>query len=120
MNAQKLISRRNFLQAAAVASSAAVLSGARVVAADGPAKLNIKLGLDNFSVRAMNWKAPKLIDYAVSLKTDSLFITDLEAFENFEDSYLQGLRKKAADQGFQIHVGTWSICPTSKAFKNKW
>jgi sugar phosphate isomerase/epimerase len=27
---------------------------------------------------------------------------------------------KAADHGLQIHVGTWSICPTSKTFRNKW
>jgi 3-oxoisoapionate decarboxylase len=68
----------------------------------------------------MKWKADALIDYAVSLKTDSLFITDLDAFESFDESYLTGLRKKAADQGLQIHLGTWSICPTSKSFKNKW
>ena len=30
------------------------------------------------------------------------------------------MKAKAADLGIQIHAGTWSICPTSKAFKNKW
>jgi sugar phosphate isomerase/epimerase len=80
----------------------------------------IKLGLDNFAVRAMGWKAPALIDYAVALKTDSLFITDLDAFESHEEKYLGELKAKAADQGLEIQVGTWSICPTSKSFKNKW
>jgi sugar phosphate isomerase/epimerase len=84
------------------------------------AKRNIKLGLDNFSVRDMGWKAPALIDYAVSLQTDSLFITDLDAFESFEDAYLKGLRAKAEAQGLQIHLGTWSVCPTSKRFKKQW
>jgi hypothetical protein len=68
----------------------------------------------------MGWKAPQLIDYAVKLKTDSLFITDLDAFESFEDSYLKNLRAKAASHDLQIQLGTWSICPTSRAFRNKW
>jgi sugar phosphate isomerase/epimerase len=54
------------------------------------------------------------------LKTDSLFITDLDAFESLEDKHLQELKTKAADKGLQIQAGTWSICPTSKSFKNKW
>lgn len=88
--------------------------------ADASTKRRIKLGFDNFSVRAMKWKADALIDYAIKLRTDSLFITDLDAFESFEDRYLAGLRKKAADQALDIQAGTWSICPTSKSFRNKW
>jgi len=108
--------RRTFLKTVTALGSALAL---------GPAGLaqttrGIKLGLDNFSVRAMGWKAPQLIDYAVKLKTDSLFITDFDALEKFEDGYLKDLRSRAADRGLQIHLGTWSICPTSKAFKNKW
>ncbi len=99
------------------------MPGARTQAASSPAtgrKRNIKLGLDNFSVRALGWKADQLIEYAASLQTDSLFITDLNAFEKFDDDYLGRLRKKAADNGLQIHLGSWSICPTSKAFKKDW
>ncbi len=116
--------RRAFLRSAtAAAAGLAVLPGAAAqAAASSPAaqKRNIKLGLDNFSVRGLGWKAGQLIDYAASLQTDSLFITDLYAFEKFEDDYLRDLRKKAADHGLQIHLGSWSICPTSKAFKKDW
>jgi sugar phosphate isomerase/epimerase len=121
MNASNLpLSRRQFVESAAVAIGGA-LTGLPALAQDNPgAKRGIKLGLDNFSVRAMGWKAPQLIDYAVKLNTDSLFITDFDALESFEDGYLKTLREKAAAQGLQIHLGTWSICPTSKAFKNKW
>jgi 3-oxoisoapionate decarboxylase len=109
--------RRTFLKTAVIATAAAA-SG---LAADSPPqRRNIKLGLDNFSVRALGWKAPALIDYAASLKTDSLFISDLDALENFQDKYLADLKKRAADKGLQIHLGTWSICPTSKTFKDKW
>ncbi len=78
----------------------------------------IKLGLDNFAVRAMGWKAPALIDYAASLRLDSLFISDLDAFESLEPGYLKEVRAKAADHGLQLHVGTWSICPSSTRFRS--
>ena len=80
-------SRRAFLRStAAAAAGLAVLPGARAQAASSPAarKPSIKLGLDNFSVRALGWKAGQLIEYAASLQTDSLFITDLNAFEQPE------------------------------------
>jgi 3-oxoisoapionate decarboxylase len=105
--------RRDFIKTLAVAGTTLALGGK--VFADAP---KIKLGLDNFAVRAMKWNASQLIDYAASLKTDSLLISDLDAFESLENAHLESLRKKAADKGLQIHVGTWSICPTSKSFRN--
>ena len=110
--------RRTFLKTLS-AATAAMAVGAPTFAQPA-SRRNIQLGLDNFAVRAMGWKAPQLIDYAVKLKTDSLFITDFDALENFEDGYLGELKRKAADQGLQIQLGTWSICPSSKSFKNKW
>ena len=110
--------RRSFVKTLSAATAALAVAGPAL--AQPVARRNIKLGLDNFAVRAMGWKAPQLIEYAVKLKTDSLFITDFDALENFDDSYLAGLKSKAADQGLQIQLGTWSICPTSKSFKNKW
>lgn len=109
--------RRHFLKQLTLAT-AAVAWPARAQENSGRVTPRIKLGYDNFAVRAMKWKAPQLIDYAASLKTDSLFISDLDAFENLTDGYLKELRSKAADQGLQIHVGTWSICPTSKSFRD--
>lgn len=82
---------------------------------------NIKLGFDNFAVRAMKWDAMALIDYAEKLRTNSLFITDFGPFgRKFDDASLMEIRKRAADKGIQIVLGSWSICPTSKSFKNEW
>lgn len=114
------LDRRAFMKTAAVATAGiASLSGA-LAASDAPAKKNIKLGIDNFAVRAMNWKAAALLDYSASLKLDSILISDLDAFENFEEGYLKSVKAKGDELGIQIHVGTWSICPTSKVYKNKW
>jgi len=110
------------LKTVAATSAGLAATGVSFAQDNAPARPATKhrLGLDNFAVRAMGWKAPALIDYAVSLKTDSLFITDLNAFESFEEKYLGELKAKAADQGLQIQVGTWSICPTSRSFKKDW
>ncbi len=112
------MTRRTFLSSAAIASAAALCAPKSTFAAaanDAP-----KLGLDNFAVRAMKWKAPQLIDYAASIGADALFITDLDAYESFEPDYLAKVRAQAAAKDVQIHAGTWSICPTSKAFKPNW
>ncbi|MEO7300561.1 MAG: sugar phosphate isomerase/epimerase [Verrucomicrobiota bacterium] len=118
MNSNHL-SRRAFVKSVALTGASAVFCENIFAQPDLPPR-KIKLGFDNFAVRAMQWKAPQLIDYAATLKIDSLFITDLDAFENLEEKYLGELRKKASDNALQIHVGTWSICPGSKVFKNKW
>jgi len=110
------ISRRELLLSAS-AAAAGVLAAGPARASDGA---RVKLGLDNFSVRGMHWKAAQLVDYAASLGADSLFITDLDAFESFEPAYLSSIRDRARSKNVQIHVGTWSVCPTSKAFKPNW
>lgn len=123
MNSSSLTTdRRQFLKTMTVAGAGLALGGTAVLAqtGSGQARPKIKLGLDNFAVRAMNWKAPALLDYAASLKLDSLFITDLDAFESHEPSHLREVKAKADDLGIAIFLGTWSICPTSKSFRNKW
>lgn len=108
------LSRRTFLAATGAAMAGAALR------ADGQAdaeRRGVKLGLDNFAIRAMRLKAPALIDYAAALPVDSLFITDLDAFESLDDGYLRDLKARGHTRQLQIQVGTWSICPTSKAFR---
>jgi sugar phosphate isomerase/epimerase len=68
----------------------------------------------------MGLKAPQLLDYAASLKLDTLFISDLEAFDSFDEGYLLGLRMQAESLNIQIYLGGWSICPTSRSFRNTW
>ncbi len=113
--------RRHFLKMIGAAGAGLIFCPAILAQNDAkPTTGRLKLGLDNFAVRAMNWKAHALLDYAASLKLDSLFITDLDAFENHEPAYLQEVKAKADGLGLDLCLGTWSICPTSKAFKNKW
>jgi sugar phosphate isomerase/epimerase len=102
-------SRRSFLATLTAAAAAPLLAE--------EAKPKIKVGYDNFAVRALNWKAPQLLEHAVKLKCDTLLISDLDAFGPLDDAALRDVKKKADDLGIEVFAGGWSICPTSKAFR---
>jgi sugar phosphate isomerase/epimerase len=112
--------RRVFIKTVAVTGAGLALAENPPQAQERKPAGKTRLGFDNFSVRAMKWNASQLIDYAASLRLDSLFLTDLDVYESFDEGYLRDLKKKADDQGLVIYAGSWSICPTSKFFKNKW
>ena len=122
------LARRSFLKslaATALASPAFALEGP-------PKKRAIKLGMDNFAVRAMGWKAPVLLDYAASLKLDTLLISDLDSYDSLDDAPLREVKKKASEMmatyldrdadaldGFEFltmaeaaEVGHWSVLQT--------
>ena len=111
--------RRSFINGLAAAAAAAATHP--LVGATSPQRTasapKIKLGMDNFAVRAMAWKAPELIDYAAGLKLDTLLISDLDAFANLEEATLREVKRKADDAGIALYLGSWSICPTSKVFR---
>ena len=110
------LARRSFLKTVALASLATRMTAS----AQPAARRGIKLGMDNFAVRAMNWKAKELIDYAAGLKLDTLLISDLEAYESLENDALREVKKQADDRGLALYAGSWSICPTSVRFKKNW
>ena len=67
----------------------------------------IKLGFDNFAVRAMQWNARELVDHAVTLGCDSVFITDFGPFENrYDDSSLREIRHYGSNKGIDIVLGS--------------
>lgn len=113
------VTRRDFLHSVVLSQLSLSLSR-RCFGRDGVGLRRLKLGMDNFAVRAMDWKAGQLLEYAASLNLDSLFITQLDAFDSLKTSHLRELADRAAEHGISMQVGTWSICPTSKAFRNDW
>lgn len=120
------MNRRSFLHLMAAAPIAGGISPLRAALSASraseptPSTAKIGLGMDNYAVRAMGWKAPALIEYAAGLKLDALLISDLNAFESLEEGRLQELRRRAHAAGLTLYVGSWSICPTSTVFKNNW
>jgi hypothetical protein len=119
MNMDTSSNRRTFIKAVAATGAGLALASARRRPRKPKPARKTRLGFDNFSVRAMKWNAGQLIDYAASLKLDSLFLTDLDVYESFEEGYLRDLKKKADDNGLVLYAGSWSICPTSKVFQKQ-
>jgi sugar phosphate isomerase/epimerase len=119
------MNRREFVASLSAAGAASLAGIPSLQAAATPPRLDskgqrIKLGMDNFAVRAFGWKGRELIDYAAGLRLDTLFITDLPALGTLAEDGCRELRKYAADKGIEILLGSWSICPTSKTFKKDW
>ena len=107
------LGRREFL---AAAGAAGVVGTALFGAQDAPRPADIKLGFDNFSIRAFGWKAPQLIDYAASLGVDTLLMSDLGVYESLDDDYLAGVRERAEAKGLELHAGTGSVCSISSSY----
>jgi len=112
-------SRRAFVQSLAATGAVSALDG-KIAPPQTPKKRHSRLGFDNFSIRAMGWKAPQLLDYAARQKVDTVLFSDLDVYESHSDSYLREIKAKADDLGIAIEVGTGSICPSAKSFNNRW
>lgn len=117
---QRAITRRTWLQGANMAGMGLLMDGVAPISAfAGADKPRIKLGFDNFSIRALGWKASALLDHAAKLQVDTVLFSDLDVYENHGDAHLRELRAKAAHLGIDIQVGTGGICPTSKRFSTR-
>ena len=82
-------------------------------------KKKLLLGFDNFSIRALGWKAPRLVEYASKNKVDALLFSDLDVYESFDHGYLREIGQEVKKQKIILHAGTGGICQTSKSFKDK-
>ena len=81
--------------------------------------LPIKLGFDSYSIRAFQWKAVELLDYAAKLKLDTVQLSSLGDYESLEPAYLQRVKDHAARVGISIDAGIGCICPSSPAYNKK-
>lgn len=113
--------RRQFLKSVGLAAGTAAWMGSVPVLSQqaSAAVRKIPLGFDNFSLRSMGWKAGRFLEYAAGQKLDVMFFSDLDVFESHEDGYLRELKARADGFGLRIHVGTYSICPTSKSLRKE-
>ena len=79
----------------------------------------LKLGFDNYAIRASDWKAPRLIEYAVSLNLDTILLSDTDVYGSHAEGYLKEIKAQADALGIEIQVGMLSICPGSKLFDSR-
>lgn len=103
--------RRTFLQTAP--------SVALPVSASPPASDGIRLGFDAYSIRNYRWKAMQLLEYAGSLKLDTVQISSLGDYESLEPDHLRKVKDYATSMGIVIDAGIGSICSTSQSWNKK-
>ncbi len=101
--------RRTFLGTGSLAG----LAAAAPAAAPGQ---GIKLGFDTYSINAWRWKDIQYLDYAASLKLDSVQLSSLNDYESLEPAHLQRVKDHAARLGIQIDSGADCVCPSSARY----
>jgi sugar phosphate isomerase/epimerase len=104
--------RRSFLQ-----HSAAGVALAQAASAQNRVGAGIKLGFDTYSVRAFKWKDIQLLDYAASLKADTVQISDSADYSSLDPAHLATVKDQAAKLGIEIDSGIGCICPVAKGWK---
>lgn len=109
--------RRDFLRMAT--SSTIGLLAMKTLHAESADIPRVPLGLDAHSLRAMRWKASRLIDYAAEQRLDAVLLNSLNYFESLDTTHLKRLKEKANSHGMRIYVGTGSVSKNSVTFSNK-
>jgi sugar phosphate isomerase/epimerase len=102
--------RRTFLQTA---------SATALAAAANAQSESIRLGFDSFSIRDLGWKDLQLIDYAASLKLDTVQLSSLSDFESLEPAHLAKVKDHAERAGITIDAGIYTICEASTSWNPK-
>ncbi len=107
--------RRHFIKTTATA-----LASTGVLSAQGTETDTPTFGFDNFSIRALGWKADRLLEYAKQQEVTAILFSDLDVYESHDDAYLKDLAGKSRELGVKIYAGTGGMCPTAHRFSDKW
>ncbi len=110
--------RRSFLKTATAGIGGSGIAFAQATGMANPLGAGIKLGFDTYSVRAFKWKDIQLLDYAASLKVDTVQISDSGDYSSLEPAHLATVKAHADKLGLEIDSGIGCICPVSKSWKS--
>lgn len=105
--------RRSFLQTAIGAGFAAAAPP------EDHSMTPIRLGFDTYTLRAFDWKALQLLEYAASQKLDTIQVSSLADYESLDPAHLSQVKKRAAALGIAIDGGMGCICPLSYSWNPK-
>lgn len=101
--------RRRFLQNVAGAAATPLMQGASP----------LRLGYDTYSIRAYHWKALQHLEYAASLKLDTVQISSLSDYESLEPAHLAKIKDVADRAGLTIDGGIGCFCPTAASYNKR-
>ncbi len=108
--------RRDFLKLTAGFAGSLATGNALFAQSDDLSAM--PLGLVDHAMRGMRWNTEQLIEYAASLKLDTILFNTINRFESLEKSYLTGLKNKAATHGMRIYFGIGSVSENSPGYRD--
>lgn len=92
-------------------------AAAIAVAAETPTP--VKLGIDLFSIRDLNWTAFQYLDYCAAQKVQVVHFSEVRFIGGLDPANLRKVREYAKPLGIELELGMRSVCPTSKMFDPK-
>jgi len=108
------VNRRHFLKTASAATVSLSLGGT-AFAGESTVESTpepLRLGIDCYTLRDLDWKADQLLDYAAKVGADAIQV-NLGDLESTEDAYLHKVREHARRIGVTIEPGINAISPLS-------
>ena len=93
-----------------------VALAAAPIAAMSTSTSNVKLGIDIFSLRSLNWTPIQYLDYCAARQVQVVHFSEIRFLGNLEPANLTAVRQHAAKLGIEVEIGMTSICPSSKVF----
>ena len=102
------MNRRQFLAA-----------GASLTAVFAQSKLDVRPGIDLFSIRDSGWTPFEYLDYCGKLGAKVVHFSEIRFVGSLETEHLKKVRAHAESLGIQCEIGMRSICPSSTMFDPK-
>jgi len=78
--------------------------------------LNVKLGIDIFSLRSQKWTPFQYLDYCAARRVQVVHFSEIRFLGSLDPENLRKVREHAGKLGLQLEIGMKSICPSSKMF----
>jgi sugar phosphate isomerase/epimerase len=96
----------------------ALITGAAALMARRPsgAAVNIRFGLDMYSLGSQNWTPVQMLDYCKKWNVKMAHFSEIRFIGGLEPDNLKKVRAYADQLGIDLELGTRSICPTSAMF----
>ena len=92
------------------------LAAATPLAAMSKSSLNVKLGIDIFSLRSQKWTPFQYLDYCAARRVQVVHFSEIRFLGSLDPDNLRKVREHAGKLGLQLEIGMKSICPSSKMF----
>ena len=80
------------------------------------------LGIDSYTLRAWKWDAIQTLDYCAAQRLNNIQFSEFPHLaptmeQATSEAFLKQVRAHAQRLGIRLEMGTWGVCPTSRAFR---